>query len=95
MRESLEQGLLTQRAGAVSVCDLHQVDFYDGSRLSVKRVRVVLDNGESLGVFFKVIGSSTVPFGRDTAMPPALAARCCASRVDGAVYGESGVGSGS
>lgn len=96
MRESLEQGLSTQRARAVSVFELHRVAFHDGSRLSVNRVRVVLDDGESLGVFFISDRKFNRPFrSRWTAAPPALAARCCASRVEGAVSGEAGIGSGS
>jgi aminoglycoside phosphotransferase (APT) family kinase protein len=53
MRESLEQGLSAQRERAVRVSELHQCDFRSGSSFSINRLRVVLDDGESLGMFCK------------------------------------------
>jgi hypothetical protein len=51
--ESLEQGLSTQRGRVVAIGQLHDVGFDYLSSFSAERLRVVLDDGEALGVFFK------------------------------------------
>jgi hypothetical protein len=51
--ESLEQGLSAQLGREVAIRQLHDEGFDYPSSFSVKRLHVVLDDGESLGVFFK------------------------------------------